>query len=619
MLADNILFLREEYPSIYQCVKKWEELEGKASFFLENAKDGHLTLRYEKDEKTVYLHSKYNPIREAEAIIDKLADDEKIDEQTHVVFYGLGLGYHIEVFLLRFPTVSYSIIEPSPEIFAHYLDNKVIKKSINKNIQILQCGNQVDMLYYKAVQTKYKKLVICDLSTYRQIFKENHRKFFADFKRLVKEQRSVLHANYSFKKRWIINSVNNFKCVLKTPNILLEKDSFFNGKQAILVAAGPSLDLEIENLKKIKDAGLAYIFSVGSAINTLIHNGIEPDAMCTYDPTDKNQMVFNKINNLGIKSIPMIFGSSVGYEVLEQYQGPKYHMLTNQDTVAAYFLKTVNGKLIETVSDAPSIAVVTLELLVRMGFSQIILVGQNLAFNEEKTYSSAIDYFTEEMRKTMLKTDVVFTEAVDGSQVKTTESFLNMKRQLEQTIDKYKAKVINTTIGGARIEGASFKTLAQLIGEELLDSRVCDCPISQIKLTEKYDQSYTFAQLEQLKGAYQEYQTLIPGIKSCLLELQDLTRMNQEKEAFQTHLKMDRQIKTMEENIFFKMIALPINRVEYGILVNDIQIIKTEKNQLKKIKSVIKPTESFINLLYTEMNLCNEIMLVFDNVIREFA
>ncbi|PKM75452.1 MAG: hypothetical protein CVU92_01245 [Firmicutes bacterium HGW-Firmicutes-17] len=619
MLADNIVFLREAHPAVYQAVKAWEKMNQAPKVFVETAKDGNLTLKYVGDEHSIYVHSKYNPIREAQAIVDKFSEDQDMDEHTHVVFYGIGLGYHIDYFILRYPMVSYTIIEPSAEILACYLARKILKKSLNKKLLMLQCGNQADVLYAKAMQSKDKNLLICELPAYPQIFKAEYAGFLSEFKRIIKEQRSSLHTNFAYKKRWIINSVNNFKVVLKTPNILVENHDFAKGKSALLVAAGPSLDLEIENLKKIKADGLAYIFSVGSAINTLIYHGIEPDGICTYDPSERNQVVFNKINELGIDAIPMIFGSSVGYEVLEQYQGPKYHMITNQDTVAAYFLKTENGEPIEMVRDAPSIAVVTLELLVKLGFSQIILVGQNLAYTEEKSYSSEIDYITDEMRETMLKSDGVFTAAVDGNLVKTTESFLSMKSQLEHTIGKYEATVINTTIGGAKVEGTIFKTLAQLISEELVISSVCDFPLSQIKQTQKYDQAYAFAQIEKIKGDYQEYQNLISGIKSCLLELHDLTRMNQEKEALQTHIKMDRQIKAMEENPYFKMIALPINRVEYGILVNDIQIIKNEKNHFKKVKSVIEPTELFINLLYTDMNLNNEIMLVLENVIREFA
>jgi len=613
MLADNVLFLRAEYPDVYQVVKAWEKAESVPVVVAEIAKDGHLTLKYVKDDQTVYLHSKYNPIREAKSIIDKLSETEQIDDQTHVVFYGLGIGYHIEAFISRFPAVSFSIIEPSPEILALYLNHQAMKKNFKKNLVYLQCGNHAGAFFDNVMQSKSKHFVICELPAYPQIFKELFETFLTDFKQVVQEQRASLYANLAFKRRWIVNSVNNFKVVLTTPNIMLESHDIFKEKTAILVAAGPSLDLEIENLKKIKESAMAYIFSVGSAINTLIHHGIEPDAMCTYDPTEENQMVFKKINELGIDSIPMIFGSSVGYEVLEMYPGPKYHMITNQDTIAQYFLKTVNHEQLEMVNDAPSIAVVTLELLAKLGFSRIILVGQNLAYSGDQIYSSEIDYITEEMTA-----DELVIESVDGKEVKTSQSFLNMKRYLEQTIQKFRVDVINTTVGGAKIEGTYFKPLKQLIAEELADSN-SKYPIERIKKSVQYDHNYSLTQMKNLKRAFQDYQDLVAGIKTSLSELYERTKLNQEKETHQAHLRMDNQIRKLEDNTFFKTISLPINRVEYRLLVNEIQKTRNERNHLKKAKCIIKPTENFIDLLFTQMELSSKIMLVLENVVRDFG
>ena len=151
----------------------------------------------------------------------------------------------------------------------------------------------------------------------------------------------------------------------------MEKKGQFKGKPAMLVAAGPSLNEEIENIRYIKENGLAYIFSVGSAINTLIYHNIYPDAACTYDPTVNNQKVFAKVKEKNIKDIPMIFGSSVGYETLIDYPGKKYHMITSQDTVSNYYLKTEEEDRLDIVLDAPSIAVVTLQLLYVLGFNPV--------------------------------------------------------------------------------------------------------------------------------------------------------------------------------------------------------------------------------------------------------
>ena len=260
--------------------------------------------------------------------------------------------------------------------------------------------------------------------------------------------------------------MKNFKEVLNTPNILLEKKDQFKDKPAILVAAGPSLNEEIENIRYIKDKGLAYIFSVGSAINTLIYHDIYPDAACTYDPTVHNQKVFEKTKERGIKEIPMIFGSSVGYETLVNYPGDKYHMITSQDTVSNYYLKNKDGKSINIVQDAPSIAVVTVQLLYALGFSPIILVGQNLAYRGKERHSEGVHYSSEVTEAEMK--NGIWVKDVYGNEILTNEGFNRMRQQMELYINGFpNINVINTTKGGAHIEGTSFIELKDIIDTDL--------------------------------------------------------------------------------------------------------------------------------------------------------
>ena len=92
---------------------------------IEETRRGDKTIWIEKDGKKLYLHSKYNPIREAEAII---AEYEGIESDTTVIFYGTGLGYHIDLFLQKHPDVNYYIYEPIPELLYIYLSHNSLRK-----------------------------------------------------------------------------------------------------------------------------------------------------------------------------------------------------------------------------------------------------------------------------------------------------------------------------------------------------------------------------------------------------------------------------------------------------------------------------------------------------------
>ena len=395
LLIDNINILKDGYPKTWDKIKDYEDKLDANYIKVEETKKGFKTLSVNKDDKSIYMHSKYNPIREAKAIVDEYED---VEDGANVIFYGVGLGYHIDVFLEKYPNVNYYIYEPIPEVLYAYLSNKSIKELPSKNLMDIMVGlDEQEIVNYLSsfIDKNRGDVQIVELPIHKQIFPDEYKKFLELFKDMIKNKRSGIHTDYAFQKRWIINSMKNFGDVISTPNIIMEKKGQFKDKPTILVAAGPSLNEEIENIKYIKEKGLAYIFSVGSAINTLIYHDIYPDAACTYDPTVNNQKVFVKVKEQGIKDIPMIFGSSVGYETLVDYPGEKYHMVTSQDTVSNYFLKTEESDRVDIVLDAPSIAVVTLQLLYTLGFGPIILVGQNLALRGKERHSEGVYYSSE--------------------------------------------------------------------------------------------------------------------------------------------------------------------------------------------------------------------------------
>lgn len=609
VLADNILYLKKNNPDLYIALKKNEEELTEPTVFLEDAKNSQKTLKIKRDNAYLYLHSKYDPIKEAELIIDKLEASEELTPDKHVVFYGLGLGYHLEAFLKRFPKNEFSIYEPSAEVFNHFLNQAKLTGLPLRQLVTVQCGYDESgkiHLFNTLISKVNKDSVICNLPSYQMVFKDEYQEFLNQFREAIKNKTRLLRTNYTFKKRWILNSAINFKEVLTTPSILQENNGIFKGKTAILVSAGPSLNYEIENLKLIKEKKMAYIFAVGSALNTLVYNDIYPDAMCTYDPLEENQVAFIKVNELNITSIPVIFGSSVGFETLQNYQGPKYHMLTSQDTVSQFFLRRKNKTELISVNDAPSIAVVTLELLNKLGFEQIILVGQNLAYKNKKYYADGIDYQILIDEKT--DQHLIKTVDVNGNDVLTNESFNSMRKRMEADILSFGMTVINTTVGGAKIEGTQFRLMADVIKEKLTPAILDGDEFKNIIRTEIYDYDYIKTKLMELTKAYEEYKGLLLLMKQQLIKIDELVMNKNAKQAAAMYQKFDQVIVMLEANDFAKVFGLPMNRVEHELLAMNVQRIKKEKNELKKIGALIAYVNAFVDLLYGDSQLNQQII-----------
>lgn len=604
MLVDNINILKMTYPNTWDKVKSLEETIDKELLKVEETRKGDKTLSIEKDGKKTYIHSKYNPMREAEAIIEEYED---IEDDTTVVFYGTGLGYHIDLFLKKYPKTNYYIYEPVPEMLYTYLSNKSIKDLPNKNLKnivLRKDRGETAKFLNDLIDKNRGKILLIELPIHKQIFDSQYTEFIDLFKTIVKSKRSGIGVDYAFQERWILNSMKNFGEVLNTPNILLEKKGQFKDKPAILVAAGPSLNEEIENIRYIKDNGLAYIFSVGSAVNTLVYHNIYPDAATTYDPKVGNQKVIKIIKDRNIEEIPLIFGSSVGYETLLNYPGDMYHMITSQDTVSNYYLKNEDSNTVNIVQDAPSIAVVTIQLLYALGFSPIILVGQNLAYKGKARHSEGIHYskeVTEEETE-----NGIWIKDVYGNEVLTNEGFNRMRQQMELYINGFpNINVINTTKGGAHIEGASFVELGEVMNKYLNEKVVEDNWLDGNKTN--YDKEYLEIQSRKMDIAYKRALKLIDDYYDTLKKIERLIGNRNFNQAEKAYVKLDNILRKVENNDFFKVFILPMNRVQYELLANSIDSLNEERNPTKKGRKIVKNFKDFMDLCKDEINGLKEV------------
>ena len=612
ILIDNLNILKLSYPDIWNKLKQFEGKENRILTEIEETRNEDKTLCITKDDKKIYLHSKYSPTREAKTIVESIDD---VGENTNIIFYGTGLGYHIQMILEKYKDIKYYIYEPIPEILHAFLSN-INLKTLNVNrlagISTDFLGNSID----KFIDRNREKIKIIELPSHKQCFPDENNKFNDVLLNIIKGKRGSIATDYSFQKRWIINSMRNFKEVLTTPNIIVEKRGEFKGKTAIIAAAGPSLNEEIENLRYIKEDGLAYIFSVGSAINTLIYNDIYPDAACTYDPGAFNQNVFKMIKEKDIRDIPMIFGSSVGYETIENYPGSKFHMITSQDTVAGYYLRNEDGKAVSIVQDAPSIAVVTLQLLYTLGFNNIVLVGQNLGYRGKERYSEGIFYSSELSNEEI--ENGIWVKDVYGNEILTNEGFNSMRQQMELYISLLpNINVINTTKGGANIEGTKFIEFKEVIETQLKEKVVLENWLDGDKT--RYDIGYMKTQIKSMDSAYKnalrinkEYNTMVNKIEKAILNKNYIQAEN-------LYSKLDKQLRKVENNEFYKKFILPMNRVQYKVLADSIDTINTEKNPYEKGRRIVGNFRGFMNMCTEDIEMIEPIYEDMKRVINEYA
>ncbi|OMP65796.1 motility associated factor glycosyltransferase family protein [Domibacillus epiphyticus] len=589
---DNRNYLRIHQRHLIDQLLKWEEeLHDVQSVQIESSKKGSPTLKVTVDGRQQYIHSKYDPEMEAERLISQ---QEDLGNYNHVLFIGIGLGYHISELLKQHPHMKFSIFEPNVEVLYQFLSIQDLKNWPIHNLETIFTGTNEETIQHtvRNIQQKGKKSTfVYTLPIYAKLYREEEKIVIEVIKELLTEKRSNLATNISFQKRWTINSIKNFPKVLQTPNILNDVDKTnFKGKPAIIVAAGPSLNEEFENLKYIKENGLAYIFSVGSAINALIEHDIYPDAVCTYDPQGLNERVIQIVKDRKVASIPLIFGSSVGFETLLNYPGGMFHMITSQDSISPLFLD--RSKNIDIVLDAPSVALVTYQMLKTLGVDCIVLVGQNLSFQNNERYAKGIEYehtsnrLTEEQQKGLITINDVY-----GNDIKTNDGYNRIRQQLEIYIKQSpNIKVFNTTKGGAHIEGARFKTLQELILENLKEHTVENWYVSE----NGYDFDFVGQSAKKIEIAKKRCEGLISTTSFELKSIEKALQNHQTKQLEKKFANFDREFKKLKNNEFYRGFIEPMIRVHNERLSEDSQSIRYEINLRKKGSLVVDVFGNFI-------------------------
>lgn len=564
ILTENRAFLATRFPEVLTILEHYQENPiNTLNIQRIDTKSSLPTLSAVIDGHTVFIHSKYDPVAEAEKLI---ASYTNIEHYRHVIFYGTGMGYHIAECMKKHPGLEYTIIEPSLAILSEYLSYQSLKDLPIDSLQHLMIDispKMTEQFLFKFLGNRKGEVLLVILPSYERVLNEACRRFVQSFTEAVNSKRLNMQTSLVYQQKWTTNCLRNLPKLIHTPSFLQAAGDSFRGKPAIIVAAGPSVMDDLENLRRIKDERLAYIFAAGSGLHPLLNAGIIPDAICSYDPNDNNP-VFKPVFEKNITSLPLIFGSSVGFTKLDEYPGPKLHFLLNQDPLASFYLKRRDGEPLRFISDHPTISGVIFQLLYHLGCNPIVFTGQNLGFRNNLTYAPGIDYYNPQLTEEKLK-DTFPVEDVYGGQMLTNLSYKMMRDNLEMLISLCPDReVINATKGGAKISGTSFVPLEDLIGKRW------DKPVVstdwQTCGEEAYDRAHLAEQLRIMEAEHQAFQKIFKQMVRMVKDLPDPRIKGNQLSANAALVEVNKKFKKLTGNLFFNIYIVPQRQVELDVL-----------------------------------------------------
>jgi hypothetical protein len=618
MGTDNSAMLREKFERVWESLNKAAE-NADPNVKIENTRNNMLTLCVENSGNKLYIHSKYNPLNEAEMFVNQFKDVDKYD---HVIFYGIGMAYHIEAFFSKFGNKHFSIYEPFLNIFKSYISYRSMDSIPLDYLDNIFIGDSLEDPY-ECIEALLKEIegevLLVILPSYERIFSQEYKNFYQRFGSILEDTKALNKANRLFEKLYVTNIMKNFREIINSPNILHLKNNEFKCNPAILVAAGPSLEYELENLRYIKEKGLAYIFSVGSAINTLLEYDIYPDAALTYDPQNHNPIVFKKLKERGSTSIPIVFGTIAGYGTVQAYEGPKLHFISSNDYVAPYFFKPENAKEFDTVLAAGSIAVAALQILYKLGCDPIILAGQNLAYKDMRLYAKGIDYGRDLSETDNKYLDSSFmVDDVEGNKIHTNKVLNHYKDEFERYIKHYNIKnIINTTRGGAAIYGTVYKPLQSVI-ENILVSSIVDVNWYKDESV-SYDIDYMISRCKSIEAEHKKLIDIFESIKKFAAQINENISSVDAPESLFSYFYAE--FNKMTQNTYFNTFLYPMNYYQCSLLNRKISSINSEKDIVLKIQKLCREIEPFIDGCINDMRLISPLFedmyeAIMDNDIK---
>lgn len=565
----NIAAMEKWYPKFADIIQKQEiqeKCKDNTQVFSEASWDGEVIFRIQKEERSLFLGGKRNAKEPALMWMERLGE---IHTYAPVFLFGIGSGIYLKTLVEHTKeNVNVVVYEPSVKIFYKLLEEADLSKSIeNRPIAFIVEG--INGEEFEAVMNRV--LAVQNMEFLKEEIHPNYREFYGNeiVEKVRKLHRKIQQIMIDYNSAQLFqgslaqNIFQNMRYVCEGYHTKQLAKAISDGKTAILVAAGPSLDKNVQELKNAKNK--AFILAVDTAVGPLVRRSIIPDAFVTIDPHKDLELIEAE----GAEKIPIIAPATARTALIEHQDNKKIFYFDSYALPAHIY--HINGKTMPAAASGGSVACSGFSILFRMGFQTIILVGQDLAYTDNKSHADGT--FQEKMPEE--NTEGMIT--VKGNYQEKVPTLRNLRAYLEW-FETYIAgikrendvRVINATEGGAYIEGTELMTLRDAIAQN------CDQEIDFTARIEQMEPDLTEAErrkavayLHSVPEQFQKIKEYAGQMKRAYQRLEKISRERKVAEDIcQKQLKKIKKIseKCQENQPAFQLIDVTMSAAEFVIL-----------------------------------------------------
>lgn len=391
-----------------------------------------------------------NPRDAIRQLIDKTIKTEMMPNDI-IINFGIGLGYLLDETFNKFPS-RICIYEPDLNLLHFVLSNVDIsehlssgrvfitndlKELTDKISSIFLTKDKVEILYIQNYAVvKNKELLMLT------------QKVFDTCKSKMVDVNTIT----KFSKQWLINTIANIAHVRDGNGYLLsDLEGKFIGQTALIAAAGPSLNDNINHIQANRDKFV--IFAVNKCVKYLLQNGITPDFVVALDAEYIEKTLEGMPEQLARANCIMDIRTD------SAVFNHNFNKIFINFSETDFFIKKIakynpSFNFYESGGSASTLALVA---AVKMGFSKVVFAGLDLAFKENVIYSDGETMHRvsqEELLVDNVKKRMVQVRSVNGRMVYTREDYQTFITHFAKLIQELKySEAYNLSSFGAQIEG----------------------------------------------------------------------------------------------------------------------------------------------------------------------
>ncbi|MFB3787944.1 MAG: motility associated factor glycosyltransferase family protein [bacterium] len=473
--------LKKNHPALAALVQNGGE---DARVSLQDTPSGAPTLIVQTSGKTYALHHPEDPLGHARQWLESRPEWKKA---RNIAVLGCGLGY-IPILLHRAqPKLQHLfVLEPSLSVFRQALRIAEMQPLLVDPRVHFVVGSEPGAVYKAMLQCLMdlvaNPLFFLGVASITTAFPEWARSAEQEIQDVLRLGKSGLRTKFRDAPLTLHNLFRNLAAVAAAPG-LNSLEERLHGVPAIIVAAGPSLKKNIQDLKKAGDHFL--IIATDTAFEPLRRAGVTPHLVVTVDPTELNLKHF-QTSAYGPETV-LLFDPEARPELPPRFSR-WMTFLTDKHPFFEWLKQRIGDK--GMLHKGGMVSQAGIYAAHYWGCRPIILAGQDLALDPDTgdTHDprtalcrnarylegdmNHVDFprGVDESGADLSREALYWVEGVDGRPVPTLHNLLVYLRMLEEDIRMMRLDVIDATEGGAKIQGTRILRLADAIARYWNDS-----------------------------------------------------------------------------------------------------------------------------------------------------